>query len=415
MLFELFFWLKDDFTPFNVFRYVSFRVVAAMLTSLLISFLLYPWFIRKLQSQQIGQVIREDGPDSHFEKAGTPTMGGVLILFAVVISTLLWADLKNPYVGVVLGVTVCFAVIGFFDDFLKLREENSAGLSGKMRLCMEFGLVFLLMMIMFHSDAFSYSTELYLPFVATDRFSLTLPLWIYVPFAMMVIVGTANAVNLTDGLDGLAIGPVIVAAGTFLILAWSTATVLHHEEIVEGVKVVHRFDVAEYLMIPKVEGVQELSIFCAAIVGAGVGFLWYNSFPAQVFMGDVGSGYLGYLLGMLVLVLAVEGRLGLLSSAVLLVPFWVDASYTLVVRLCTGQRLSEAHRSHAYQHLARQFGHGWVATALWGLGLIWLLPLAALSEARQDLSWLALILAVVPVLGLCLYYRAGTALTARLS
>ena len=303
MLFELFFWLKTEFSPFNVFRYVSFRVVAAMLTSLAISFFLYPWFIRKLQSQQIGQVIREDGPDSHFDKAGTPTMGGVLILFAVVISTLLWADLKNPYVGVVLGVTVCFAVVGFFDDFLKLREKSSDGLSGRMRLAIEFGIVFLLMMVMFHSDAFSYSTELYLPFVATDRFSLTLPLWVYVPFAMMVIVGTANAVNLTDGLDGLAIGPVIVAAGTFLILAWSTGTVLHYEEVVEGgVNVVHRFDVAEYLMIPNVEGVQELAIFCAAIVGAGAGFLWYNSFPAQVFMGDVGSLSLGGALGTLAVV-----------------------------------------------------------------------------------------------------------------
>ena len=302
MLFELFFWLKDEFSPLNVFRYVSFRVVAAMLTSLLISFLLYPWFIRKLQSQQIGQVIRDDGPEAHFAKAGTPTMGGVLILFAVVISTLLWADLKNPYVGVVLGVTVCFAVVGFVDDFMKLRASNSDGLSGRMRLCVEFGIVFLLMMVMFHSEAFSYSTELYLPFVATDRFSLTLPLWVYVPFAMVVIVGTANAVNLTDGLDGFAIGPVIVASGTFLILAWSTATVLHYEEVIEGIKVVHRFDVAEYLMIPKVEGVQELAIFCAAIVGASVGFLWYNAFPAQVFMGDVGSLSLGGALGTLAVV-----------------------------------------------------------------------------------------------------------------
>ena len=320
MLFELFFWLKDDFSPLNVFRYVSFRVVAAMLTSLLISFVLYPWFIRKLQIQQIGQVIRDDGPDTHFEKAGTPTMGGVLILFAVVISTLLWADLKNPYVGVVLGVTVCFAIVGFLDDFLKVRQESSDGLSGRMRLAIEFGVVFLLMMVMFHSDAFSYSTELYLPFVAADRLSLTLPLWIYVPFAMLVIVGTANAVNLTDGLDGLAIGPVIVAAGTFLILAWSAGTVLHHEEIIEGEKVVRSFDVAAYLMIPDIDGVQELSIFCAAIIGAGVGFLWYNSFPAQVFMGDVGSLSLGGALGTLAVVTKHE-----LLSAIIFGIFLVEA------------------------------------------------------------------------------------------
>jgi phospho-N-acetylmuramoyl-pentapeptide-transferase len=302
MLFELFFWLKDDITVFNVFRYVSFRVVAALLTALLISFLLYPWFIRKLQRQQIGQIIRQEGPQSHFSKAGTPTMGGVLMLFAVVISTLLWADLKNPYVGMILAMTVLFAVVGFFDDYMKLRGRSSAGLSGKSRLAVEFGIALVLMLAMFLSDAFSYSTELYLPFVSTERFSLTLPLWVYVPFAMFVIVGTANAVNLTDGLDGLAIGPVIIAAGTFLILAWGTATVLHYEEIVEGVRVVHKFDVASYLMIPKVDGVQELAVFCATIIGAGVGFLWYNTFPAQVFMGDVGSLSLGGALGTLAVV-----------------------------------------------------------------------------------------------------------------
>ncbi len=320
MLFELFFWLKDEFSPLNVFRYVSFRVVAAMMTSLLISFMLYPWFIKKLQSQQIGQVIRDDGPDSHFDKEGTPTMGGVLILFAVVISTLLWADLKNPYVGVVLAVTVCFAVVGFLDDFLKVRQESSAGLSGKMRLCIEFGVVFLMMMVMFHTNAFDYSTELYLPFVATDRFSLTLPLWVYVPFAMVVIVGTANAVNLTDGLDGLAIGPVIVAAGTFLILSWSAGTVLQQEVVVDGQRYLQQFDIAEYLMIPDVDGVQELAIFCAAIIGAGAGFLWYNSFPAQVFMGDVGSLSLGGALGTLAVVTKHE-----LLSAIIFGIFLVEA------------------------------------------------------------------------------------------
>lgn len=320
MLFELFFWLKDDITVFNVFRYVSFRVVAALLTGLLISFLLYPWFIRKLQSQQIGQVIREDGPQSHFSKAGTPTMGGVLMLFAVVISTLLWADLKNPYVGMILAITVCFAVVGFFDDYMKLRGKSSAGLSGKWRLAIEFGIALVLILVMFMSDAFNYSSELYLPFVSTERFSLTLPLWVYVPFALLVIVGTANAVNLTDGLDGLAIGPVIIAAGTFLILAWGTATVLHYEEIIEGVRVVHRFDVASYLMIPKVEGVQELAIFCAAIIGAGVGFLWYNTFPAQVFMGDVGSLSLGGALGTLAVVTKHE-----LLSTIIFGLFFIEA------------------------------------------------------------------------------------------
>ncbi len=302
MLFELFFWLKDQFGPLNVFRYVSFRTVAAMITALLLSLFLYPWFIRKLQMRQIGQVIRDDGPESHLSKAGTPTMGGVLILFAVVTSTLLWADLKNPYVGVVLAITVLFAVVGFFDDYMKLSGQSSAGLSGKIRLLVEFGIAGAAMLVMSHFSIFDYSTTLYLPFVSTEKFALHLPLWVYVPFALVVIVGTANAVNLTDGLDGLAIGPVIVAAGTFLILAYSSATVLGYKEVVNGVAVMHKFDLASYLMIPKVQGAQELAIFCASIIGAGIGFLWYNSFPAQVFMGDVGSLSLGGALGTLAVV-----------------------------------------------------------------------------------------------------------------
>jgi phospho-N-acetylmuramoyl-pentapeptide-transferase len=302
MLFELFFWLKDEFGPLNVFRYVSFRVLAALVSSLLISLFMYPWFIKKLQLQQVGQVIREDGPESHFSKAGTPTMGGVLILFAVVTSTLLWSDLTNPYVGVVLAITVLFAVVGFVDDYMMLAGQSSAGLSGKVRLFIEFAVVFGAMFVMFTFDVFDYSTELYFPFVSVEKFSLTLPLWIYVPFALIVIVGTANAVNLTDGLDGLAIGPVIIAAGAFMVLAYSSSTVLGYEMMTpEGAQFV-KFDLANYLMIPKVEGVKELSIFCASIVGAGVGFLWYNSFPAQVFMGDVGSLSLGGALGTLAVV-----------------------------------------------------------------------------------------------------------------
>ncbi|MFP4597994.1 MAG: phospho-N-acetylmuramoyl-pentapeptide-transferase [Persicimonas sp.] len=302
MLFELFFWLKDEFGPLNVFRYVSFRTVAAMITSLLISLVLYPWFIRKLQLKQIGQVIRDDGPESHLSKAGTPTMGGVLILFAVVASTLLWADLTNPYVAVVLAITVIFGVVGFFDDYMKLTEKSTAGVSGKVRLLIEFAVALGAMLVMFNFEVFDYSTSLYLPFVSTEKFALELPLAIYVPFALLVIVGTANAVNLTDGLDGLAIGPVIVAAGTFLVLAYSSATVLGYEEVVNGVTEFRRFDLAKYLMVPKVDGAQELAIFCASIIGAGVGFLWYNSFPAQVFMGDVGSLSLGGALGTLAVV-----------------------------------------------------------------------------------------------------------------
>jgi phospho-N-acetylmuramoyl-pentapeptide-transferase len=320
MLFELFFQLKDSFGPFNVFRYVSFRVLASMATALLICLWTYPWFIKKLRGSDVGQVIREDGPESHFNKEGTPTMGGVLILFSVVLSTLLWADLTNQYIGVILGVTVLFAVVGFLDDYTKLKEQSSGGVSGKVRLAMEFAVALSAMLLIFYSNAFDYSTTLYFPFVSTERFSLTLPLWLYVPFALTVIVGTANAVNLTDGLDGLAIGPVIVAAGTFLVLAYASATVLHFPSTVEGVQHMVEFDLAEYLMVPKIEGAQELSIFCASIIGAGVGFLWYNTFPAQIFMGDVGSLSLGGALGTLAVITKHE-----LLSTIIFGVFLVEA------------------------------------------------------------------------------------------
>ena len=344
MLFELFFQLKDTFGPLNVFRYVSFRVLMAMGTALLICLALYPWFIRKLQLQEVGQVIREDGPESHFDKEGTPTMGGVLILFSVVTSTLLWADLTNPYIGVILAISVLFGVVGFIDDYMKLRAQSSGGLSGKIRLAIEFGIALASMLVLFYTDAFAYSTELYFPFVSTERFSLNLPLWLYVPFALVVIVGTANAVNLTDGLDGLAIGPVIVAAGTFLVLAYSSATVLHFKEIVDGAVRFHEFDLASYLMIPKVEGAQELSIFCASIVGAGVGFLWYNTFPAQIFMGDVGSLSLGGALGALAVVTKHE-----LLSAIVFGIFLVEAvsviTQTVSYKL-TGKRVFQMAPVH---------------------------------------------------------------------
>ncbi|MEC9441161.1 MAG: phospho-N-acetylmuramoyl-pentapeptide-transferase [Myxococcota bacterium] len=325
MLFELFFMLKDTFSPFNLFRYVSFRVIASMVTSLMVCLLLYPWFIRKLQERQIGQVIRAEGPESHYSKAGTPTMGGVLIVLSVVVSTLLWADLSNPYVGTLLIITVGFGVVGFIDDSMKLRGKSSAGLSGKIRLLIEFGLSGIMMYFLLTHDAFQYDTQLYLPFVSTEKFSMHLPIYVYIPFMCIAIVGTGNAVNLTDGLDGLAIGPVIVAAGTFLALAYGSATVLSYEEVVNGQTVLHQFDVARYLMIPKVPGVQELAIFCAAIIGAGLGFLWYNTFPALVFMGDVGSLALGGALGTMAVVTKHE-----LLSLIIFGLFVVEASSVII-------------------------------------------------------------------------------------
>jgi len=299
MLFHLFFYLRDDIGAFNVFRYVSFRIVAAFLTALLISFVLYPWLIKRLQAQQIGQVVRDDGPQSHFSKRGTPTMGGSLILFALVVPTVLWTDLTNEYVWIALAITIGYGIIGFIDDYRKISDKSSKGLSGKYKLLLQGIICAGVLAFLFFDGEIGYSMKLGLPFVSTDKFQLELPVWLYLPLAFIVIVGTSNAVNLTDGLDGLAIGPVIVAAGTFLVLAYAVSTELGYTELVDGVKVLHKFDIAAYLNIAKVDGVAELAIFCASIMGAGVGFLWYNTFPAQIFMGDVGSLSLGGALGTL--------------------------------------------------------------------------------------------------------------------
>ncbi len=328
MLFELFFYLKDTVGGFNVFRYVSFRIIAAAVTALASTLFLYPWFIRRLQIQQIGQVIRSDGPESHFSKAGTPTMGGVLMLFAVVLATVLWSDLSNRYVWAILFITVSFGVIGFIDDFMKLKFKNTKGLSGKIRLLLEFSISGVMLLAIYWDQAFaqgvmeglSFTTDVYLPFVSTAKFSMHIPLWAYIPFGAFVIVGTGNAVNLTDGLDGLAIGPVAMAAATFMVLSWGSATVLQYDAVIDGQVVSNYFDVAGYLMIPRVPGVQELSIFCAAIIGAGIGFLWYNTFPAQIFMGDVGSLSLGGALGTLAVVTKHE-----LLSAIIFGLFLLEA------------------------------------------------------------------------------------------
>jgi len=296
-----------------------------MVPSLLIGDFLYPWFIKRLGGGDTCQPIRDDGPEGHCVKRGTPTMGGVLMLFSVVISTLLWADISNAYVSLVLMVTVGFGVVGFIDDAQKVRGASSAGLSGKARLVIEFAITGVLMYFLLTHEAFGYSTELYFPFVSTERFSLNLPVAIYLPFTMFLVVGTSNATNLTDGLDGLAIGPVIIAAATFLLLAYASATVLGYEEMVQGERVVRQFDVATYLMIPKVPGVQELAIFCSAIVGAGLGFLWYNTFPAQIFMGDVGALSLGGALGTMAVVTKHE-----LLSAIIFGLFLVEALSVII-------------------------------------------------------------------------------------
>ncbi|MGB0645872.1 MAG: phospho-N-acetylmuramoyl-pentapeptide-transferase [Bradymonadia bacterium] len=291
--------LREYFPPLRVFRYVSFRVIMAMLSALAISFVLHPWFIRRLQSRQIGQVVRDDGPESHYSKAGTPTMGGALVIFSMVIPTVLWAELSNPFIWAALTVTISFAAIGFVDDYLKLRYRNTKGLSGRYKLLLQFGLsgaVFYVMSL----QGGGLDTKLYLPFVSAEKFSLDLPLFVFIGFATFVVAGTSNAVNLTDGLDGLAIGPTMIAAAAYMILAYCVGTALQFPITLNGGEMQYMtFNFAEYLKLPHVAGASELAVFASTIIGAGIGFLWFNTFPAQVFMGDVGSLSLGGALGML--------------------------------------------------------------------------------------------------------------------
>lgn len=281
----------------NVLRYIPFRIIMATLTALVMSFVLGPWFIRRLQAQQIGQVVRDDGPATHFKKRGTPTMGGSLILFTVAMSTVLWADPHNTFVWLTLIVTVSYGVIGFLDDYLKITKKNSGGLAGRYKLLGQTTVALVVVGYLFFGqrgflpdDWVRYREHLALPFASFTKHHITLSVPIYIALGVIVLVGTSNAVNLTDGLDGLAIGPVIINAGTYLIFAYVTGATFG------------RFELARYLDLPPLTSTGELSVFCGAMIGSGIGFLWYNTYPASVFMGDVGALALGGALGMLALV-----------------------------------------------------------------------------------------------------------------
>jgi phospho-N-acetylmuramoyl-pentapeptide-transferase len=271
----------------NVLRYVPFRAIAAAMTALGVTFGFYPWFIRRLQSRQIGQVVRKEGPAAHLSKAGTPTMGGALILLALIISTVLWADPANFMVWVVTAVTTSYGVIGYIDDALKIRKKNTGGLAGRWKLVGQFAVALGLCGYLWYGEAglpadwLAIRDRLSVPFVAFDKVPIVLPGWAYVIFASVCIVAFSNGVNLTDGLDGLAIGPVMVNSATYMILAYLAGVTFFG------------YDLANYLRIPSLESASELSVYCGALIGAGFGFLWYNTYPAQVFMGDVGSLALG--------------------------------------------------------------------------------------------------------------------------
>jgi len=280
-------YLADYFSALNVFRYITMRGIMGILTALAISLLIGPKLIRKLQVKQIGQAVRSDGPQSHLSKAGTPTMGGGLILLAIAISTLLWSDLTNVYVWITLGVTAIFGAVGWVDDWRKVVEKDSRGLPARWKYFWQSigGIAAAVALYMLADEPIE--TELLIPYLKDTALPLGI---LFIPFVYFVIVGTSNAVNLTDGLDGLAIMPTVMVAGALAVFAYLSGHV----------------NFANYLNIPYVAGSGELIIFLGSIIGAGLGFLWFNTYPAQVFMGDVGALALGAALGVVAVIVRQE-------------------------------------------------------------------------------------------------------------
>jgi len=355
MLYHLLYPLAGEYSALNVVRYITFRTAAAALTALFLSFLLGPPLIRALERLRVGQPIREIGP-AHQQKAGTPTMGGLLILLSLSVSVLLWSDLENRFVWLVLGTTIAFGLLGFIDDYRKVRLQDSKGLSAKARITWEV-LLALGVATAIYTDP-SFDAQLSMPFF--KNFTPTIG-WAYIPLATFIIVATANAVNLTDGLDGLAIGPVMIAAGTFLLLAYAAG----------------HAGIADYLAIKAVPGAGQLAIFCAALVGGGLGFLWFNTYPAQLFMGDVGALALGGALGAIAVVIRQEILLAVVGG--IFVMETVSVVIQVVSFKLTGRRvflMTPIH--HHFEQL------GWaeqkIVIRFWIVAII--LSLVALSSLK---------------------------------
>jgi phospho-N-acetylmuramoyl-pentapeptide-transferase len=288
MLLELARWLAHDIRAFNVFNYITLRAVLATLTALIISFMVGPIMIRKLTQYKVGQAVRDDGPQTHLIKAGTPTMGGALILVAIAISTLLWSDLSNRYVWVVLITTLGFGVVGWVDDWRKVVHRNPKGLSAKEKYFWQSVLGFGVAIYLYATSTLPAETTLIFPFF--KHIALPLGAVSFIVLTYLVVVGSSNAVNLTDGLDGLAIMPTVLVASALAIFAYAAGHLYF----------------SKYLGIPYVPGAGELTVFCAAMAGAGLGFLWFNAYPAEVFMGDVGALALGAALGAVAVVVRQE-------------------------------------------------------------------------------------------------------------
>lgn len=287
MLVELFEMLAEHYSFFNVFQYITLRAICAVLTALTISLMVGPVMIRQLNFYQIGQTVRQDGPPTHFDKVGTPTMGGLLILASVMLATLLWADLSNRYVLVTLFTCFLFGVIGWYDDYQKLVNKDPKGMGSRSKFLSQSLVAIGAAVFLYQTAVLPIETTLIIPFFKDIGWPLGI---LFLPLTYFVIVGTSNAVNLTDGLDGLAIVPTAMVAGALGVFCYLSGHAIF----------------SEYLAIPRVPGSGELTIFCAALVGAGLGFLWFNTYPAQVFMGDIGSLSLGASLGVVAVIVRQE-------------------------------------------------------------------------------------------------------------
>ncbi len=353
MLYYLLYPLRNMISGFNVFRYITFRSAWAALTALIISFIFGPWLIERMRRIKLGQYIREEGPKSHQQKAGTPTMGGILINVAIIIPTILWADILNPYIWIILFVTFAYGVIGFVDDYRKLIKKKNEGLTAKEKFSMQIGVALAAGLAIAYLPSIhnNYSTVLTFPFFKMLHLNLG---FLYIPFIIVVLVGASNGVNLTDGLDGLAIGSTLIVAVTYTILTYAAGN----------------FRVADYLRIAWVPQAAELAVFCGAMVGASLGFLWFNAHPAEIFMGDVGSLALGGAIGCLAVMIKQEILLGLVGGLFVLEGMSVVlqvASFKL-----TGRRIFKMSPLHHHFELS-----GWretkVVVRFWIIAIIFAL------------------------------------------
>ncbi len=348
MLYTFFYYLYEFFSPFNVFRYITFRTALAIITALLINFLLAPWVIGRLRRFSLTQHVRDDGPKTHLNKSGTPTMGGILIISSIILSVLMWGDLNNKYIWIMLIATLGFGIIGLVDDYLKVIKQDAKGLKARYKFAAQIALALTIGLLLYHNPSDPYASKLSIPFFKKWLIDMG---WFYIPFSILVIVGSSNAVNLTDGIDGLAIGLVGIATLANGALVYISG----HSGF------------ARYLQVLYLPGTGELTVFCGAMFGAALGFLWYNSYPAEVFMGDVGSLGLGGSLGTLAvitkheMVLAVVGGIFVVETISVILQV---ASYKI-----TGERIFKMAPLHHHFELK-----GWpepkVIVRFWIIGII---------------------------------------------